>query len=456
MMLAYGYTFVVTGLIGLWSLSVAVASAGAPDSSPAGQAKNMILLISDGCGPWHVDAASIYRHGRPGAQVYEGFPVQLYMSTYEAGDAYDPEAAWNDFDYFKEGATDSAAAATAMATGVKTYYGAIGVDPEKKPVRNIVEHAEQLGKATGVVTSVYFSHATPAGFVAHNESRKHYVQIAREMIEQSAVDVIMGCGHPLYDDDGQWLDGSENFGHVGGRETFQTLREGTAGADADGDGRADPWVLIETVEDFRKYGSGPTPERLFGLPRVEETLQQERSGDGDAEPFTVPMIETVPTLAEMTAAALNVLDNDPDGFFLMVEGGAVDWAGHDNHDGRLIEEQIDFDRAVEAVVDWVEAHSDWQQTLVIVTSDHECGYLTGPGSGPTDEGPVWNPIKNNGAGVPPGMEWHSDGHTNQLVPVFARGAGAGQLVRAADRTDPRRGEFLDNTDLGLTMLQVLR
>ncbi len=118
-------------------------------------------------------------------------------------------------------------------------------------------------------------------------------------------------------------------------------------------------------------------------------MQSNRSGDGYADPFVVPLIDTVPTLEEMTKAALNILDDDPDGLFLMIEGGAVDWASHANQSGRMIEEHIDFDNSVQAVVDWVQKNSNWGETLLIVTSDHETGYLTGPGSDPS-----WMPLIN--------------------------------------------------------------
>ena len=145
----------------------------------------------------------------------------------------------------------------------------------------------------------------------------------------------------------------------------------------------------------------------------------------------------------MSLAALNVLDDDPDGFFLMIEGGAVDWAGHANQPGRVIEEQIAFDQAVRAVVDWVKTHSDWSETLLVITGDHETGYLTGPNSNPD-----WMPIVNNGAGVLPGMEWHSGTHTNSLIPFFAYGVAVWQFYACADQLDPRRGAYLDNTEVG--------
>jgi alkaline phosphatase len=158
----------------------------------------------------------------------------------------------------------------------------------------------------------------------------------------------------------------------------------------------------------------------------------------------------------MTAGALNVLDNDDDGFFLMVEGGAVDWAGHANQSGRVIEEQIDFNRAVEAAVAWVEQNSNWGETMIVVTGDHETGYLTGPGSGQFGEEPIWNSIVNASLGGLPGMEWHSGDHTNSLIPFYAKGEAARHLRKAADQQDPVRGSYIDNTELARVMFEQLR
>jgi alkaline phosphatase len=195
--------------------------------------------------------------------------------------------------------------------------------------------------------------------------------------------------------------------------------------------------------------TGATPKRVIGISKVAKTLQQERSGEKDADTYAVPFIETVPTLEEMTRAALNILDNDPDGFFIMIEGGAIDWASHDNQIGRMIEEEIHFNQAVAAVVQWIEQNSSWDETLVIVTADHETGYLTGLNSGTGDDGkPIWNPIANRGQGITPGLQWNSDGHTNSLVPFFAKGAGSELFHHFADQTDPVRGKYLDNAELG--------
>ena len=108
----------------------------------------------------------------------------------------------------------------------------------------------------------------------------------------------------------------------------------------------------------------------------------------------------------------------------------------------MIEEMSDFNKAVDAVVKWVESNSSWDETLVIVTSDHECGYLCGP-----DSDPDHMPVVNNGKGKMPGMEWYHDGHTNQLVPFFAKGAGSNIFHLFADEMDMQRGPYINNTEI---------
>jgi alkaline phosphatase len=428
------------------------AAKASPQEAPKKPlAKNVIVMIADGSGYPQNLAADYYQYGAEGMQPWEKFPFQFGMSTYSAdGWGYDPALAWSDFEYVKTRYTDSASAATAMATGVKTYDAAIGVDVNGIPVENVVEKAEEKGMATGVITSVEWTHATPAGFAAHNVLRDNYTEIGQQMIYESAVDVIMGAGHPWYDANGQYKSSPNTFKYVGGETTWNDLLAGTAGGDADGDGDDDPWVLIQTRAEFQALASGPTPPRVVGTAQVYQTLQQGRGGDGFAVPYAVPFIESVPTLVEMTKAALNILDDDPDGFFLMIEGGAVDWACHSNQSGREIEERIEFNEAVEAVLAWVQKNSNWGETLLVVTGDHETGYLTGPGSDPT-----WQPLVNNGPGVQPGMEWHSPNHTNSLIPLWAKG-DAGRLFRGyADEMDPVRGLYIDNTELAKVLFRAL-
>ena len=441
---------IVVVLIGVAVVDIAPAPAAAKVVPMKPLAENVIVMISDGWGYAHSEAVSYYEYGKDARQIYNRLPFQWAMSTYSYDGSYDAELAWSEWDYVESGYTDSAAAATAMACGVKTYDGAVGVDIDGDAVPNALELAEQKGKATGVVTSVEWTHATPAGHIAHNISRNNYAEIGMEIVNISAADVVMGAGHPWYDADGIPKSTPNTFRYVGGSDTWDALVAGTAGGDADGDGIADPWTLIQTRAEFQSLMSGPTPERVLGTAQVYQTLQQGRSGDAFADPYVVPRIETVPTLTEMTVAAINILDNDPDGFYLMVEGGAVDWAAHAGQSGRMIEEAIEFERAVEAVVAWVEENSGWGETLLIVTSDHETGYLWGPGSDP-----AWQPIINNGAGNLPGMQWNSPNHTNSLVPLSAKGDAARLFRPYADLYDPVRGAYIDNTDVAKVVFRTL-
>lgn len=419
----------------------------ATDTDPAGP-KNIIVLIGDGMGYNHIDAASLYQHGTtnhqvavdpaagtiehvPGtaSQVFESFPVQVGMSTHAANGRaeYDPTKAWADFTWIATGATDSAAAGTALATGVKTNNGILGIDPEGNVVKNVAERAAELDKATGVVTSVPFNHATPAAWGAHNASRNDSTGISTEMID-GPLDVIMGAGHPGYDDDHQPRDADYS---LISETDLQRLQ----------DGQTDR-TFIEDRADFEALATAEdAPTHVFGLAQVANTLQQGRSGESEGQlPFAVAQND-VPSLDTMTKGALNALEQNENGLFLMVEGGAIDWTGHANETTRNIEETVDFNAAVETVVEWVETESSWDETLVIVTADHETGYLDGSASDPT-----WTPITGE-QGQLPDQKWFSGNHTNQLVPVFAKGAGSDLLGSYAVGTDPVRGAYLDNVDI---------
>jgi alkaline phosphatase len=444
------YFLFVSTIFLVLTLVIGIANVDAVTAKPPAP-KYVIVMIGDGMGYEHVTASSYYQYGADLGQIYNRFPTRNAVATYgtEACDpkGYDSVKAWTIFDYVKACPVDSAAAATALATGVATYNAGIGVGPDKNPVMNVIEAAEMLGKSTGVVTSVPVSHATPAGFVAHNIHRNNYVEIANEMFDLSAVDVIMGGGHPWYFANGMKRD-TVYYRYIG-ENAWEGLVHAEARSDADGDGMPDAWTLIESRDDFQNLMHGDTPSRVAGIAKVYDTLQQGRDGDKMAAPFVVPFTETIPTLKEMTMGAINVLDNNPNGFFLMVEGGAVDWAAHSNQSGRMIEEMMDFDQTVEAVVDWVQANSNWGETLLIVTGDHETGYLTGPGSNPT-----WEPIVNNGPNNLPGMQWNSGDHTNSLLGLYAKGDDARLFSRYATLRDPVRGRYMHNTAVAKVIFQV--
>jgi alkaline phosphatase len=427
-------SFIFLGLFWVWAVLVLGVGLGL-----AAMPRNVILMIGDGQGYNTIQAAAYFKGSPP---VYEAFPVRYGVSTYPHGGGYDPQAAWGNFAYVKSGAVDSAAAATAMATGVKTHNGAISMNNAKQRLKTIVDLAKEAGKAAGVVTSVPFSHATPAAMAAHNGDRNHYEAIARDMLS-GPLDVIMGAGHPEFDNHGTRVTPKtpSRYKYVGGPSIWAALKNGTSG-----------WKLIETKQDFDNLanGKGPLPgTKILGVAQARHTLQQKRGWDTMAPPFIEPLNANVPTLAVMTRGSLKVLGQNPRGFFLMVEGGAIDWASHEHQLGRTIEEELAFDEAVAAAVQWVEAHGGWEKTLLIVTSDHETGHLWGPGSGPPEP---FKPIENKGAGRLPGAKFFSLEHTNALVPLYAKGAGAHLFSGYADEIDPQRGPYVDNTEIFQVMM----
>ncbi len=421
--------------------SPALAPVPAPAALTATAARNVIVMIGDGMGFNQLDAGTLFRYGTGYGQVSVGagtgvrsrppsvlppqlsdIDVRLAVRTTQDGAGYVPSLAWADFDNVRSNPTDSAAAATAMATGVKTYNAAIGVGPDGATRQNLSELAVAGGRAAGIVTSVPFSHATPAGFSAHDTDRDHYRAIARDQLN-SELSVVMGAGHPWYTRN-HAKRSNPKYSYLY-RSDYKRLTSGRSG-----------YSYLSSRRAFEKLTTGSTPSRVFGIARVDATLQQKRSGTTST---TGAKLNAVPTLATMTQGALNVLDADPDGFFLMVEGGAIDWANHANQKGRLLEETSSFLDAIAAVNTWVRTNSSWDETLLVVTADHESGYLTGTGSDPD-----WTPLTGQ-AGNVPAMTFHSSGHTAQLVPFFARGAGADQFVAHVVGTDPVRGDYVDNT-----------
>lgn len=403
--------------------------------------KNIIFLIGDGMSYNTVTAANYYTDGKDSVTAFQNFPVSYAMSTYNGTSMqeYRSDSAWISFNWVAQKGhyTDSAPAATAFSTGKKTYDGAIGVDMNKENLTHFMEYAKTIGKSAGVVSSVQFSHATPAAHVAHNANRNNYSEIANEMLN-SDMDVIIGAGHPDYDDNAG-IRSEKVYDYVGGKETWEQLVSGSL----------NNWVFTDDSTQVARYANSENlPERLVVVPRVASTLQQGRKGDNTQVPFADSMNKGVNSLAELSTAALNVLGQNENGFVVMIEGGAIDWANHANQKGRMIEEQIDFNKTVDAVIKWVEANGGWENNLVVVTSDHECGYLLGEKD--DDNKFTTNPVVNNGRGEVPGMKYNSGDHTNMLVPVYAKGAGADVLSLFADRVDPLRGQFIDNTEIAQT------
>lgn len=428
--------------------------------------KNIIFFIGDGMGFNQVLAANFYEHGAAKAQPYEqeGWTM-LAQATYPAmthntddnkhfSHGYNPRLAWTDPENLKRGATDSGAGGTALSTGVKTYNNSIGIGINGDTLTHISQVAKGLGKSIGVVTSVQINHATPASFAAHNFSRSNYNEIAKYMFFNTKLDLIMGAGHPDFNNDGEPSENNDRY--VGGRELWNQLlaNDGRTSfevdgkthtvLDANGDGNPDPWTVIQTREEFVNLATGNTPSRVLGLAPVNSTLFQGRTkSENENMPFATPLNPNVPTLEELTRASLNVLGQNPKGFFVMIEGGAIDWAGHGNDMVRTIEEMIDFNNSIKAAIEWVEKYSSWDETLIIVTSDHECGFLTGPNY-PEE---ISSMVENQGKGNLPLHKFNHGSHTNLLVPIYARGPGQQIIEMLAGEYDPIFGRYMQNVQI---------
>jgi alkaline phosphatase len=410
----------------------------------AGSAKNVILMIGDGMGFNTVKATEYYTGSQA---VYENFSVRYGMNTNSAGAAggyvgaaYDPTKMWNSFTYPKSGATDSASAATAMYSGVKNYDNQINVSTSGQSIVNYFEYAAMAGKATGAVSTVNFTHATPAAVATHTTNRNDYATIASQMVN-SSLDVIMGAGNPFYDNNGQ-LRATPNYGIVGNQANWNALNS--------------QFQVIQSKSDFEALANGTlTGTKVAGIAQAYDTLQSSRSNPaGNFDPLN----QNVPTLATMAKGALNVLSQDQDGFAVMIEGGAIDWANHSNLKDRMLEETVDFNNAVQSVVDYLNNNTNgvnFGNTLLIVTADHETGHLWGNTLG------SYNQVIDNGAGNIPGMAFNSGSHTNALVPLYAMGAGAdifNSYVMGVDAQLAAQygqggfdGKFIDNTKVFAAM-----
>lgn len=451
----------------------------------------VILMIADG-GGFNTWAATSMYQGRVGSQLVDqpGW-TRVAVSTYSlrrtpakpvegpGGLVQDPalvyssDRAWDDtvvvgaladypdcfagYRWHKETYPDSANTASALVTGVKSYNGAINVDGNGTKLDSLATMARAAGKRAGVATTVPISHATPAAAGgAHHFSRTNTAAIANEMLTAGVLSFIAGAGHPEYNDDAQPRDAAQRkFNWIGGEPTWQQLNTNT---------HPKGWTLVTALDDIRAFTSGPTAERLIILGRTGETFQQGRKSGADPRttaPGEDPKNQGVPTLPLLSTIALNALDN-PKGFFLMLEGGAVDWSMHSNQLGRMIEEHSEFIEAVETVAAALDANANgrnWTNTLLVVTADHD-HLLWGPNS----DRIAFEPLQDRGKGNLPGHRWHFNSHSNSLVPLFAKGLGSERFAAIATKTDTHtlrdgrsvgRGAYLDQTDAFTVMRDVL-
>ncbi|MBD3107635.1 alkaline phosphatase [Bacillus sp. AGMB 02131] len=225
--------------------------------------------------------------------------------------------------------TDSAAAATAMATGVKTNNGMISTSPDGKGLKTILEAAKEIGKSTGIVATSAVTHATPACFASHVDNRSNQEDIAPQILEND-VDVILGGGSNYFSD--SLIEDATDNGY-----TFVTNRN-------------------ELLDD------STNTTKLIGL-FSEDSMAPELDREETIEP----------SIAEMSKAAINILKKDDDGFFLMIEGSQIDSAGHDHDAAWAMKDMEAFEEALQIVLDFAKENDD---TLVIVTGDHDNGGLS--------------------------------------------------------------------------------
>ena len=321
-------------------------------------AKNIVIMIGDGMGFEAITAARIHTFGRGVGLALDRMPVTGQNLSYSLNDDI---------------ITDSAASGTALACGVKTLNGRIAEDRNARRLKTILELAKQLGKSVGLVSTSKVNHATPASFASHVKNRNNYWEIARQM-SRAPLDVLLGGGF------GYFLPGSDP-------ESFRDDE-------------------LDLLGEMRSRGATVTrdPAEFRNLDLSEVKFLVGLFARDDLERADKRMV----SLSEMTRAALKILSRNPGGFFLMVEGSQLDWAGHEGNLGYSVGETLDFDRAVEVVRSF--AHKDGR-TLVIVTADHETGGLS------------INKASEKNKTLTAG--WTTGSHTANVVPVFAYGPNAG-------------------------------
>ncbi len=286
--------------------------------------------------------------------------------------------------------TDSSCSASSMTTGIKSYNGAVNVDYAGNPVVTIAHLAQEQGYAVGAVSSVPISHATPAASYAHNVHRDDYQDLTRDLLGLKSIshpedplpglDLLIGGG--FGDDRSRDSGGGKNFvpGNVyltaddlkaidvknGGKYVTSVRTAGVDGAAALL--KAAEAAAAEHHRLFGFYGVGAYKGHL-PFQTADGDFQPASGRSNKAETYTKADLDENPTLAEMTQAALAFMQ-PRDRFWLMVEPGDVDWANHDNNIDNSIGAVISGDAAVKVITDWVDAHSNWEDSILIVTADH--------------------------------------------------------------------------------------
>ncbi|MFX0185064.1 MAG: alkaline phosphatase [Candidatus Hodarchaeota archaeon] len=317
--------------------------------------------------------------GEDGHLNMENLPYQVSVTTHNLNNSI----------------TDSAAAATAIATGQKTSNRILSLAPTGQSLETLLEYASTLKKNVGLVSTTEVTHATPAAFYAHVMSRYNYSEITRQLVDDADIEVIMGGGKDMFTSN--QISTFENKGY--------TLIENRS-----------QMAHIDKGKILGLFASGPLP------------YDKDRDRD------------IIPSLSEMTSKTLAILSQDPDGFFLVVEGGQIDWACHANNAENAALETIEFDKAVEVAKNFIVQN---ENILLIVTADHETGGLTVNSNTLNETLPSLPHTEEQREQLRIArvhnisVQWSGTSHTNKNVPFY----GLGPNLISYNQT------ILDNTDI---------
>ncbi len=327
----------------------------------ANEVRNVIFFLVDGMGPNHVMAASREHHGKEGRLHMERMPYKASLKTSPADDRV----------------TDSAAGATALATGFKTLNGMVGVNPEGRPKISILKNLQQKGYATGIITTAEVTDASPASFYAHVDSRNKHDDIALQLLS-SDIDIILGAPGVLSDTG----------------TSFELIAQFAS----------DKYSRVNTKSDLLN-SSG---EFILGLFNKWGAYQVN---------LDILNSDDLPNLGECVEKAIDVLSEKDKGFFLFVEEEGTDTGSHQNLSDFVLDRVKHIDDAIGKAVEF--AYQD-KHTLVIVTADHETGGLI---------------LTENTESGMFDMQWKTIAHTSQDVPFFAFGPHADTFSEEMDNTD---------------------
>ena len=294
----------------------------------AQQAKYVFYFIGDGMGVNQVNGAEMYlaeQEGRIGVKplLFTTFPAGTMATTFSATNSV----------------TDSSAAGTALATGEKTYNGAVSMDDDKNVLSTVAERAKKAGRKVGIATSVSVDHATPAAFYAHQPNRSRYYEIALDL-PKAGFDFYAGSG---------FLKPTTTADKKEAPNVFPIIEE--AG-----------YTIARGLDEYKEKAADAKKMILI----------QKEGAEPSCLPYAIDHEEGDLTLPEITESAVSFLSKgNKKGFFLMVEGGKIDWACHSNDPVTVFEEVIDLDNAVRVAYEFYKKHP--KETLIVVTADHETG-----------------------------------------------------------------------------------